>query len=70
MAIEERASTHVYHQKKMFTKEELDELEARCVHEEPPYCSAACPLRLDVRAMTAALAAGRFRRARWRCTPR
>jgi Fe-S oxidoreductase len=60
MAIEERASTHVYHQKRMFTKEELDALEARCVHEEPPYCSAACPLRLDARAMTAALAAGDF----------
>jgi Fe-S oxidoreductase len=60
MAIEERASTHVYHQKRMLSKEELDELEARCVHEEPPYCSAACPLRLDGRAMTAALAGGDF----------
>jgi hypothetical protein len=60
MPIEERESTHVYHQKKMFTQEELFERESRCIHEEPAYCSAACPLRLDVRAMLKAEAAGDF----------
>ncbi|MEA5151681.1 MAG: 4Fe-4S dicluster domain-containing protein [Oscillospiraceae bacterium] len=60
MAIEERSSTHIYHQKRMFTKEELAELEQRCVHEQPAYCSAACPLKLDARAMITALAEGDF----------
>ena len=43
MIIEERASTHVYRQKRMFSKEELEAIEHLCVHEQPPYCSAACP---------------------------
>lgn len=60
MPIEERESTHIYHQKKMFTQEELFEKESRCVHEEPAYCSAACPLKLDVRAMVKAEADGDF----------
>ena len=60
MAIEERASTHIYHQKRMFSKDELSSLENRCVHEEPAYCSAACPLKLDARAMVSAVAAGDF----------
>ena len=60
MAIEERASTHIYHQKRMFSKDELSSLESRCVHEEPAYCSAACPLKLDARAMVSAVAAGDF----------
>ena len=62
--IEERASTHVYRQKRMFTKEELEAREHLCVHEQPPYCNAACPLKLDAKAMTAAVAAGDFDRAR------
>lgn len=60
MAIEERASTHIYHQKRMFSKDELSSLESRCVHEEPAYCSAACPLKLDARALVSAVAAGDF----------
>ena len=59
MAIEER-STRVYHQKRMFSQEELFEKESRCVHEEPAYCSAACPLKLDARAMVKAVADGDF----------
>lgn len=61
--IEERRSTHVYRQKRMFTKEELEERESLCVHEQPAYCNAACPLKLDVKAMAAAVAAGDFDKA-------
>lgn len=63
MIIEERASTHVYRQKRMFTKEELEAIEHLCVHEQPPYCNAACPMKLDTKAMVAAIAAGDFDRA-------
>ena len=63
MIIEERASTHVYRQKRMFTKEELEAIEHLCVHEQPPYCNAACPLKLDTKAMVAAVSAGDFDRA-------
>ena len=63
MIIEERASTHVYRQKRMFTKEELEAREHLCVHEQPPYCNAACPLKLDTKAMIAAVAGGDFDRA-------
>ena len=59
MAIEERSSTHIYRQKRMFSKEELAELEHRCIHEEPAYCTAACPLKLDARTMVTAVAEGR-----------
>lgn len=34
-----------------------------CIHEQPPYCNAACPLRLDVRALMAAVSAGNFKKA-------
>ena len=60
MIIEERASTHVYRQKRMFTKEELEARESLCVHEQPPDCSAACPLKLDAKGLAAAVAAGDF----------
>ena len=63
MIIEERQSTHVYRQKRLFTKEELEARESLCVHEQPPYCNAACPLKLDTKAMVAALAAGDFNKA-------
>jgi len=61
--IEERASTHVYRQKRLFTKEELEAREHLCVHEQPAYCNAACPLKLDTKAMLAAVAAGDFTKA-------
>ena len=63
MIIEERQSTHVYRQKRLFTKEELEEKESLCVHEQPAYCNAACPLKLDTKAMVAAVAAGDFNKA-------
>lgn len=63
MTIDERASTHVYHQKQMFSKEELAAREALCIHEEPAYCNAACPLKLDMKAILAALAKGDFDKA-------
>ena len=63
MIIEERQSTHVYRQKQLFTKEELEAREHLCVHEQPPYCNAACPLKLDTKGMIAALAAGDFNKA-------
>ena len=63
MIIEERQSTHVYRQKQLFTKEELEAREHLCVHEQPAYCNAACPLKLDTKAMVAAVAAGDFTKA-------
>ena len=63
MIIEERASTHVYRQKRLFTKEELEARETLCVHEQPAYCNAACPLKLDTKAMVEAISAGDFNKA-------
>ena len=63
MIIKERQSTHVYRQKQLFTREELEARESLCVHEQPAYCNAACPLKLDTKAMMAALAAGDFSKA-------
>ena len=63
MIIEERQSTHVYRQKRLFTKEELEARENLCVHEQPAYCNASCPLKLDTRALVVAVAAGNFTKA-------
>ena len=63
MIIEERQSTHVYRQKQLFSKEELEARESLCVHEQPAYCNAACPLKLDTKAMVAAIASGDFSKA-------
>ena len=60
--IRERGSTHVYKVNKI-SKEEMDEMTARCVYEQPPFCSAACPLKLDVRAFLKAAADGEFKKA-------
>ena len=60
--IQERGSTHVYKVNKI-SKEEMDEMTARCVYEQPPFCSAACPLKLDVRAFMKAAADGEFKKA-------
>ena len=60
--IRERGSTHVYKVNKI-SKEEMDAMTARCVYEQPPFCSAACPLKLDVRAFLQAAAEGDFRKA-------
>lgn len=63
MYIEERASTHVYRQKQMFTKEELSEIESLCVYEQPAYCNAACPLKLDTKEMILAISKNDWRKA-------
>ena len=60
--IQERGSTHVYRVNKI-SKEEMESMVARCVYEEPPFCNAACPLKLDTRAMLKAAAAGDFKKA-------
>ena len=60
--IQERGSTHVYKVNKI-SKEEMDSMVARCVYEQPPFCSAACPLKLDTRAMLKAAAEGDFKKA-------
>ena len=60
--IQERGSTHVYKVNKI-SKEEMESMVTRCVYEEAPFCSAACPLKLDVRAMLKAAAAGDFKKA-------
>ncbi|MGB6067227.1 MAG: pyridine nucleotide-disulfide oxidoreductase/dicluster-binding protein [Desulfomonilaceae bacterium] len=41
-------------------QQELRKLENRCIQECAPWCSASCPVHLDVRAMSAALAKGDF----------
>ena len=60
--IQERGSTHVYKVNKI-SKEEMESMVTRCVYEEAPFCNAACPLKLDVRAMLKAAAAGDFKKA-------
>ena len=60
--IQERGSTHVYKVNKI-SKEEMDAMTARCVYEQPPFCSAACPLKLDTRAFLKAAADGELKKA-------
>ncbi|MBR1456091.1 MAG: 4Fe-4S dicluster domain-containing protein [Oscillospiraceae bacterium] len=60
--IQERGSTHVYKVNRI-SKEEMDSMVERCVYEQPPFCSAACPLKLDTRAMLKAAAEGDFKKA-------
>ena len=60
--IQERGSTHVYKVNKI-SKEEMESMVERCVYEHPPFCSAACPLKLDARAFLEAAASGNFKKA-------
>ncbi|MCR5088983.1 MAG: 4Fe-4S dicluster domain-containing protein [Oscillospiraceae bacterium] len=60
--IQERGSTHIYKVNRI-SSEEIESMVARCVYEEPPFCSAACPLKLDTRSMLKAAAAGDFKKA-------
>jgi glutamate synthase (NADPH) small chain len=41
-------------------QEELREMENRCIQEEPPWCTAACPLHVDARAFAVAVGQGRW----------
>ena len=43
---------------------QLRELESKCIQEEFPFCTAACPVHVDVRAFMASLAKGDARGAR------
>jgi len=43
---------------------QLRDLEARCIQEEQPFCTAACPIHVDVRAFMTSLAQGDLRGAR------
>lgn len=56
----EERSTRVYHQKPLFSPEELTRRESLCIHGEPAYCVAACPVKLDAKALAAAVAVGDF----------
>ncbi|MBR3358146.1 MAG: 4Fe-4S dicluster domain-containing protein [Solobacterium sp.] len=57
-------STRDYRQKRLFSKEELERRESLCVHEDPPFCNASCPLKLDVREMLKEASEGSFAKAR------
>jgi Fe-S oxidoreductase len=41
-------------------QKELRELENRCIQEQPPACTAACPAHVDARALAAEIAKGNF----------
>ena len=43
--IDERVSTHVYKVKRI-SKEEMESIAGVCVYDQPPFCNAACPLKL------------------------
>ncbi len=45
------------------SKEEMDSMISRCVYEEPAYCVAECPMKLDSKAVLAAAAAGNLKKA-------
>ncbi|MDO4617506.1 MAG: heterodisulfide reductase-related iron-sulfur binding cluster [Lachnospiraceae bacterium] len=60
--IKERGSTHVYHVNRM-SKEDMDQMLGLCVHEQPAYCVAACPFKVDTKAMLALAAKGDFKKA-------
>ena len=60
--VQERGSTHVYKVNRI-SKEEMDSMLERCSYEQPPFCNAACPLKLDTRALLKAAAAGNFKSA-------
>lgn len=44
-------------------QETLRELESRCIQEEPPWCTAACPLHVDGRALATCIGQGRWEEA-------
>ena len=60
--IQERGSTHVYHVNRM-SKEEMDHMISLCVHEQPAYCVAACPFKVDTKEMLFYAAKGNFKKA-------
>ena len=60
--IQEIGSTHVYHVNRM-SKEEMDHMISLCVHDQPAYCVAACPFKVDTKEMLFYAAKGNFKKA-------
>ena len=60
--IQERGSTHVYHVNRM-SKEEMDHMISICVHDQPAYCVAACPFKVDTKEMLFYASKGNFKKA-------
>lgn len=56
-------STRKYLQKQLFSKEELSNIESRCSYEDPAFCAAACPMKLDARAFVKSVKEGKFKEA-------
>lgn len=52
-----------YLMKQAFGQEELHEREAVCTREDPPACTASCPLHVDMRTVCAHAAKGDFKKA-------
>lgn len=52
-----------YLMKQAFGQEELHEREAVCTREEPPQCTASCPLHLDMRLACSLAGEGNFSKA-------
>ena len=57
-------STRIYRTKQLYTKEELEARESLCVHEQPAFCTAACPMKLDAREFARLCSEGDFTAAR------
>ena len=45
------------------SKEEMDHMISLCVHEQPAYCVAACPFKMDTKEMLYYAAKGNFKKA-------
>lgn len=61
--IPERGSTHVYKVNKI-SKEEIHGMAELCVFEQPAFCNAACPLKLDTKELLKAVSLGDFNKAK------
>ena len=61
--IPERGSTHVYKVNKI-SKEEIHTMAETCVFEQPAFCNAACPLKLDTKSFLKAVSLGDFNKAK------
>lgn len=46
------------------TQQSLHQWEALCTQDQPPYCTARCPLHLDGKGLCAALEKGNFTKGR------
>lgn len=60
--IPERGSTHIYKVNRI-SPDEIASMTNLCVSEQPPYCNAACPLKVDVRSIMDAVSKGDFKKA-------